>query len=102
MEDENIFSEEEQNIFGESFFRISSENFRKESQMVLEAESFEQEAPELYQEKERKFKAHNPLDRLSSLPQDQRKEYEFMMNNHKTFNGIQYFFEIGEEKMHSE
>ena len=45
------------------------------------------------------FKAYNPFERLKSMPED-KHHFMHMFSNHKGLNGIQHFFNFGEEDEH--
>ena len=50
-------------------------------------------------EKTTTFKAYNPFERLKSMPED-KHHFMHMFSNHKGLNGIQHFFNFGEEDEH--
>ena len=64
---------------------------------LVSSQSIEKEPPGEKAVDYNRFKAHNPLDRLRDMPEEKQSEYFFMFNNHKRFNGIQHFFELGNQ-----
>lgn len=95
-EEDRIFYDSELDVFGE---RLEETYPAYQPLPLLRNVTLEDQpaegAPQL--------RAFNPLERLRDMPEEKQSEYFFMFNNHKRFNGIQHFFELGsQDKFNSE
>lgn len=86
-EEDRIFYDSEVDVFGGK-----QEDYTPYQPLPLLANhSLDNRPPETLSQP----RAYNPLERLRDMPEEKQSEYFFMFNNHKRFNGIQHFFEMG-------
>jgi hypothetical protein len=103
MEDEDpYFYESEKDFFGENSHQGPVDHLLEPFGWLDKRSSSEKEDEKEEADGAGKgtFRAYNPMDRLKTLPEGRHNDFMFLMNNNKTFNGIQHFFNFGEEDQH--